>query len=121
LSQLAGLTVSSTKSEEIGSFILHIENGADYRYKFEFREQLFRHIKMAYFQEMGANLRIFSVPGDLKKFCTMKKDIEKGFCNILPPEKYRMLDEDFYDQDGNLIAERIEASLKKTYDIYQTI
>ena len=41
---------------------------------------------------------IFGVPQKLKEFHTSKKDINAGR-EVLPPENYRLLDEDIFDEE----------------------
>jgi hypothetical protein len=84
--------------EGSNSFILHLKDSHDYKFVCTMRGELFKVIKEQYFAIMKKNLPIFGVPEGLKNFVYSKKDIKNGKQKVLPDEKYRLHDEDIYDE-----------------------
>ena len=77
-------------------FIVHVKDEYDYRFICEHRDELFDAIKECFFNLMNENLPIYGVPGKLKEYATSKKDIKAGN-ERLPPDSYKLVDEDIYE------------------------
>jgi hypothetical protein len=87
-----------SKSTQTGNFefVVHVKDEYDYRFVCEKREELFEQLKACYFGIMNQNLPIYGVPSKLKDIATSKKDIKNG-TERMPPEQYRLRDEDNYE------------------------
>lgn len=87
-----------SKSTQSGNleFVVHVKDEYDYRFVCDTRDELFEQLKACYFHLMNANLPIYGVPSKLKDIATSKKDIKSG-TERMPPEQYRLRDEDLYE------------------------
>lgn len=87
-----------SKSTQAGNheFVVHVKDEYDYRFVCEKREELFEQLKACYFSITNSNLPIYGVPGKLKDIATSKKDIKNG-TERMPPDQYRMKEEDLYE------------------------
>ena len=87
-----------SKSTEANNkeFVVHVRGEYDYRFICELRDDMFEQIKACYFHLMNENLPVFGVPGKLKSHCTSKNDAKAGQDKI-PPESYRLRNEDLYE------------------------
>lgn len=87
-----------SKSTQLGNseFVVHVKDEYDYRFVCEKREELFEQLKACYFSITNANLPIYGVPSKLKDIATSKKDIKSGN-ERMPPEQYRLREEDLYE------------------------
>lgn len=104
-----------SKSTQVGNFefVVHVKDEYDYRFVCEKREELFEQLKACYFSIMNQNLPIYGVPSKLKDIATSKKDIKAG-TERMPPEQYRLRDEDLYepitDSPGSSVQSTTDSS-----------
>ena len=89
-----------SKSTEAGNkeFVVHVKGEYDYRFICELRDEMFEQIKACYFHLMNENLPVYGVPGKLKQHCTSKQDA-KASTDKLPPDSYRLRNEDLYEPE----------------------
>ena len=89
-----------SKSTEAGNkeFVVHVKGEYDYRFICDLRDEMFEQIKACYFHLMNENLPVYGVPGKLKQHCTSKQDAKSGQ-DKLPPDSYRLRNEDLYEPE----------------------
>ena len=89
-----------SKSTEAGNkeFVVHVKGEYDYRFICDLRDEMFEQIKACYFHLMNENLPVYGVPGKLKQHCTSKQDA-KAATDKLPPDSYRLRNEDLYEPE----------------------
>jgi len=62
------------------------------------RAKLIKQMKEYFFKLTKKNLPIFGVPDGLKKYVYSKKDIKNLKVKQIPPQKFRLFEEDIYTE-----------------------
>lgn len=76
-----------------------MQNEYDYQFICPARNELITSIKAVFFLKLNKNLPIYEYPDALKKIATSKKDASAGQDKI-PPEEFRLHEEDIYEPLG---------------------
>ena len=80
--------------------MVHVKAEYDYRFKSDYRADIFDAIKYVCWKHNGTNLAVYGVQESLKDYHTTKRDISEGN-EIDPEEKFRIKNEDVYPENPN--------------------
>ena len=90
---IIGLTKST--SPDNYSFVVHVKDEYDYKFKSARRDEIFDAIKVCYFNTMNKNLPIYGVSTSLDRYITSKKESKNGITKV-PPSKFQLIEEDVF-------------------------